>query len=121
VRITNQWVSTFAKELSRLCRRVNRAVVRIETLLPMNRSTAFLLVVAFAGAGFLLLKVMTQSSERELAACEERCRSEGKLAVLAPTGTAGRSIDGGRNWNEPPGYCNCVAPDTKGINSDLAR
>jgi len=68
------------------------------------------MTIAFALAGGLLFKVVTQSSESTLSACEERCRLEGKVAIVAPTGTAGRSIDGGRNWNEPANFCSCAAP-----------
>ena len=78
----------------------------------MPRKDLVLITIVFALAGIGLYALVRQSSHQETESCQERCRAAGKVAVVAPTGTAGRSIDGGANWGDPPNFCNCVNPAT---------
>lgn len=81
----------------------------------MTRSVAILAAVLFLLAGIGLFAIVRQSSEAEANTCMEKCRAEGKSYVSAPTGIAGKFIDGGRTWSEPSRTCQCVnAPAIEG-------
>jgi hypothetical protein len=62
----------------------------------------------FLAAGVALMLVQQSATKSEEQECMHQCHAAGKDYVYAPAGTVGRSIEGGRDWSDPPNNCQCV-------------
>lgn len=71
------------------------------------------LVFSLAGVGLMLLVQKSSESERER--CSEFCKAKGYGSINAPTGTAGRLVDGSSIPTDVQSYCRCISGDVKGV------
>lgn len=69
------------------------------------------LVFGLAGVGNLLLVRSTSESQR--VRCIEFCKAKGYRSISAPTGTAGRMVDGNSIPPDAPNFCGCIPEDVK--------
>ena len=74
----------------------------------VSRKTIAVFLIAFVLAGAGLLWVVQASADSARVECERQCHAVGKRAIAAPTGTAGRSVDGGSNRTEHSSKCICL-------------
>ena len=45
--------------------------------------------------------------------CEAQCMPQGKVSIVAPSGTVGKSIEGGRDLTEPSYQCSCIKQNNR--------
>ena len=67
------------------------------------------LAFTLVGLGFMFST--QKSSETERVRCSEFCKTKGQGSVSAPTGTAGRLVDGGSVRTDGQSYCHCIPGD----------
>lgn len=67
-----------------------------------------IVVLAFVLSGIGLMLLVKKTSESGRVSCAEYCSSKGMDYVQAPTGTAGRAIDGTWNPTDAQSYCQCI-------------
>ena len=75
----------------------------------MTLSQKIMGLCVFLAAGVTLMLVQESATTSGAQQCKAQCDAEGKDYVYAPAGTVSRSVEGGRNWNDPPDDCRCVS------------
>lgn len=81
----------------------------------MKLKPLVILVLTFTFVGLGLVFLVQRSSETERVRCEEFCKATRQGSVSAPTGTAGRFVDGSTTPRNAQGYCQCISEETRGV------
>ena len=67
-----------------------------------------MMVLAFIISGLGLMLLFKGASDSGRQSCAEYCSSKGMGYVHAPSGTAGRVVDGTSNPTDAQSYCQCI-------------
>jgi hypothetical protein len=82
----------------------------------MPPKTIAIMVLAFILSGIGLMLFVIKTSESSRISCVEYCSSKNMDYVHAPTGTAGRAIDGTWNPTDVQSYCQCIPRNSDQVN-----